>query len=286
MSLDYVINDAFSGMMNEIGMEELSLVVNNLPNNKAAGLLEIPNKLWKHCGEEVLTFNTAHKILSKILSDQISLACNKFNVLCGDNFLVLKGTSIQSSIFAIGSVVENALKKNRELWLVLQNMCKVYNLNWVNRVMTDFGLLDGYREVFSLLLWRIFYNSLLCEIKRHEHLCGYKIDSRFVAKSGKIEASREKTSFLAVGAFVDDTIWVGSSHASMQYILNITSEFFVVNDISINNDKTVAISINQGIKNVLLLINGSLILIAKKGESHQYLGIFLLTKSLSKPSLA
>ncbi|KAG9284257.1 hypothetical protein G9A89_002067 [Geosiphon pyriformis] len=64
-------------------------------------------------------------------------------------------------------------------------------------IMTDFGLLDGYvvhngldqSEVFSPLLWRIFYDSLLCEIKRQEHLCGYRIISNFVAKSGRVEFS-------------------------------------------------------------------------------------------------
>ncbi|KAG9302254.1 hypothetical protein G9A89_008745 [Geosiphon pyriformis] len=119
-------------------------------------LSRIPNKLWKHCGVEVLVcllkllnlclsmdavsdlpivlVKTAHKILSKILFDWISLACNKFNVLCGNNFLVLKDTSTQSPIFAIGSVVENALEKNRELWL-----------DWINKVMINFELLDSYR---------------------------------------------------------------------------------------------------------------------------------------------
>ncbi|KAG9294985.1 hypothetical protein G9A89_017779 [Geosiphon pyriformis] len=91
------------------------------------------------------------KILSKILSNRISFACNRFSVLCGDNFSVLKSTSTQSPVFAVRSVVENALEKNRELWLVLQDM---------------------------------------------------------------------------------------------QYALNIASEFFYINDISINNEKTVAIPIN------------------------------------------
>ncbi|KAG9286296.1 hypothetical protein G9A89_014282 [Geosiphon pyriformis] len=36
------------------GMEELSLVVNNLLNNKTARLSRILNKLWKHCSGEVL----------------------------------------------------------------------------------------------------------------------------------------------------------------------------------------------------------------------------------------
>ncbi|KAG9297557.1 hypothetical protein G9A89_007632 [Geosiphon pyriformis] len=54
-------------------VKELSLVVDNLPNDKAAGLSGISNQLWKHY------------------------------------------------------VIENTLEKNRELWLVLQDMRKAYN---------------------------------------------------------------------------------------------------------------------------------------------------------------
>ncbi|KAG9306084.1 hypothetical protein G9A89_015988 [Geosiphon pyriformis] len=295
MPLDYINDDAFFGIMNEIGMKKLSLVVDNLPNNKAAKLLlnlclsqsavfDLWKKAWvsmilkSYEWNGVLTntrhitlVNIAHKILSKILSDQILLACSKFNVLHSDNFSVLKGTSIQFSIFAIGSIVEDALEKNKELWLVLQNMCKAYDLvgclyhikmcecfiqffgniheNWINRVMTNFGFSEDYKvhdrldqeEVFFLLLWRIFYDPLLCE----------RINSRFMAKSGRIETNRRKTFFLAAGAFVNNTIWIGNSHVSTQYILNIVSEFFVINNISINIDKTVAIPINQGIRNSL-----------------------------------
>ncbi|KAG9289961.1 hypothetical protein G9A89_010267 [Geosiphon pyriformis] len=262
MPLDYVDDDAFSGVMVDIGMEKLSLAVDNLPNNKA------------HCGEEVLVcllkllnlclsmsavlnlpialIEIVHKILSKILSNQISLTCSKFNVLHGNNFLVLKGTLTQSPIFAIGSVVKDALKKNRKLWLVLQDILLYIKIcehfiqffgniygDWLNRMMTNFGLLDSYKV----------HN----ELDQGE----YRIDSRFVAKFDRIEVSGEKIFFLAVGAFVDDTIW---------YILNIASEFFVINDILINNDKMVAISINRRIKNALLLINGVPILIAKKAH--------------------
>ncbi|KAG9295868.1 hypothetical protein G9A89_006607 [Geosiphon pyriformis] len=301
MSLDYVNGSTFSDVINKIGMEKLSLVVGNLPNDKAISMIPKPYE-WNGIltnTRPIALIDTACKILSKILFDRISLACSKFNVFCGDNFLVLKGTSTQSPIFVIGSVIENALEKNRELWLILQNMHKAYNsVGWhhlrASLVITDFGLSTGYkmhdkldqREVFSLLLWRIFYDSLLCEVKRHKHLCGYRIDFRFVVKFGRIKVSGKKTFFLAAGAFIDNTIWVGSSYASMQYILNIASEFFVINDISINSDKIVAILINQGIKDTSLLINRSLISIAKKDELHWYLGIFLSTEDLSKPSIA
>ncbi|KAG9287610.1 hypothetical protein G9A89_019671 [Geosiphon pyriformis] len=264
----------------------------------------------------------ACKILSKILSDRISLACGTFNVLCEDNFSVLKDTIMQSSIFAVGSMVEDALEKNHELWLVLQNMHKAYDsVGWehfrrslirikicnrfirffgsihngrVNRVMTDFGLTDKYcvhdgldqGEVFSPLLWHIFYDSLLCEIKRQESVWGYRLNSHYVFKTGRVDPRAGLTSFFAAGAFVNDTIWIDSSQAATQHILNIASEFFRFNDISVNNDKTVAIPINCRVLNSHLTISSAPIFIARKGESHHYLGIFLSSGGLSKPSLA
>ncbi|KAG9292364.1 hypothetical protein G9A89_015234 [Geosiphon pyriformis] len=100
--LEYVFDGAFSGVMCLIEHDEFFGVVSDFPDSKVAGLSDILNELWKHCD-------------------------STFDMLQGDNFLVLKGTSIQSPIFAVGSVVEDALEKNRELWLVLQDMRKVYD---------------------------------------------------------------------------------------------------------------------------------------------------------------
>ncbi|KAG9287441.1 hypothetical protein G9A89_023813 [Geosiphon pyriformis] len=304
----------------------------DLPDGKVAGLSGISNELWKHCDKSVLDLllvflnsclvgelvpgpwkeawegvltNThlialiemAHKIFSKIFSDRISLACSTFEVFYGDNFSVLKGTMMQSLIFAIDSVVENALEKNHKLWLVLQDMRKAYNsVGWehlrkslvrikmcdrfirffgsihngrVNRVMTDFGLTNGYcvhdrlnqEEVFLSLLWHIFYDSLLCKVKRQESVCGYRMNSHFISKTGRVDPQAGLTSFFTAGAFVDDTIWVGSSQAAIQHIFNVA------------------------MMDPHLTISGSPISIAKKGESHHYFGIFLSSKGFLKPSL-
>ncbi|KAG9284353.1 hypothetical protein G9A89_023610 [Geosiphon pyriformis] len=166
--------------------------------------------------------------------------------------------------------------------------------NQTNRVMTDFGLTDDYSihngldqgEVFSPLLWCIFYDPFLYEVKHQKSVCGYRLNSHFVFRSGHAESQAGFFTFFAAGAFVDNMIWVGSSQAATQHILNVVSEFFRINDISINNDKTVAIFINSRISNPSLFISGSLISIAKKGKSHQYLGIFLSTDGFSKPNLA
>ncbi|KAG9292712.1 hypothetical protein G9A89_008300 [Geosiphon pyriformis] len=309
-SLNYVVDNTFSGVMNEIRLGDLCNIVKNLPDGKAAGLLghssdivlgcllnllnsclvhkDVP-ALWKcawismipklYKWEGCLTniwpivlIETARKILSKILSDRISAAYNIFDVLRSDNFLVLRGISTQLPVFVIGSIIEDALEKDRELWLVLQDMWKAYNsVGWfhlrfslrTNRIMTDFGLSDGYKVLNGLDQGkRIFYDPLLCKIKSQEHLCEYRIDSRLVAKSGRVESQAGMTSFFVVGAF-----------------------FFAFNDIFINTEKTVTIPFNQRVKDIFLTISGTPIAVAKKGESHHYLGIFLSTEGLSKPSL-
>ncbi|KAG9289381.1 hypothetical protein G9A89_007942 [Geosiphon pyriformis] len=307
--LDYVFDGAFSDVIYVIGFDEMLAVVSNLPDGKAAGLSGISNKLWKHCNKLVLDMllreiwvsmipklyewegvltnthsivliETAYKILSKILSDRISLACSKFDVLCDDNFSVLKGTTMQSLIFAIGSVVKNALKKNWELRsLVRIKMCnrfirffgEIYN-GHINRVMTDFSLTNGYHVHDGL--------------DQKKSVCGYRLNSYFISKTGQAESQAGLTSFFVAGAFVDDTIWIGSSQATTQHILNIASEFFEFNDISINHDKTVAILINCWVESPYLTVSGLPISITKKRESYCYLGIFLSSEGLSKPSLA
>ncbi|KAG9286858.1 hypothetical protein G9A89_012408 [Geosiphon pyriformis] len=250
-------------------MGELLSVISDLPDGKAAGLSSIPNELWKQGAlfnvcltagvvsvlwkkmwvsmipkpynwDGVLTntwpialIETARKILSKVLFDHISVACSKFNVLQNDNFLVLKGMSTQSLVFAVGLVSIKMCKK------FIKFFGSIYE-NRVNRVITNFGLSGGYKvhdkldqdEIFSFLLWRIFYDPLLCKVKRHE------------------QGGSGLTSYFSAGAFVDDTIWVGNY-----------------------------------VKIAKLSICGQPILIAKKGKAYYYLGIFLSTEGLSKPSV-
>ncbi|KAG9285846.1 hypothetical protein G9A89_013271 [Geosiphon pyriformis] len=123
--LGYVFNRAFSGVICSIKFDEFFGVVSNLPDDKAkeawVSMISKPYK-WKSVLTNICPIaliETAYKILFKILSNRISPACSTFNVLHGDNFLVLKSTTTQSPIFAIGLVIEDALEKNWELWLVL-----------------------------------------------------------------------------------------------------------------------------------------------------------------------
>ncbi|KAG9304351.1 hypothetical protein G9A89_019913 [Geosiphon pyriformis] len=318
-SLDHVFDSAFSNVMYSISFDEMFGIISNLPNGKVAGLsvslgyafgalkflfglkawiLIIP-KLYEWEG---VLMNTCLIALIETAC-KISLACSTFDVLYGDNFSVLKSMFTQLLIFAIGSVIKDALEKNQELWLrslVRIKMCNKFirffgsiHNGRINRVMTDFGLTDKYHvhdgldqgEVFLPFLWHIFYDSLLCEVKKQKSICGYRLIFHFVSKTGQVESQAGLMLFLATGVFVNDTIWVSSSQAATQHILNVASNFFYLNDISINNNKTVAIPINCQVTAPCLTISGMPISITKRDKSHHYLGIFLSSEGFSKPSL-
>ncbi|KAG9307233.1 hypothetical protein G9A89_017061 [Geosiphon pyriformis] len=219
----------------------------------------------------IALIETTCKILFKILSDRISSACSTYDVFRGDNFLVLKGTMTQSLNFAVGLVVEDALEKNRELWLVLQDMRKMYDsVDWehLEKCLVRIKMCDKFIRFFGGIHKSRTNRVMTDFVKRQESVCEYRLISHFVSKSGHVKSQAGLSSYFAVGVFVDDTIWVGSSQRATQHILDVASEFFRINDISINNDKTVAIPINCKIGNPALFISSSPIFVAKKGESH------------------
>ncbi|KAG9290242.1 hypothetical protein G9A89_022218 [Geosiphon pyriformis] len=92
--LDHVSNNAFLKVMNMIKLDKFLLVVKRLPDGKAAGMsVEAVPSQWRQAWvsmipkpydwKETLTntrpialIETARKILSKVLSDRISLACS------------------------------------------------------------------------------------------------------------------------------------------------------------------------------------------------------------------
>ncbi|KAG9286189.1 hypothetical protein G9A89_014175 [Geosiphon pyriformis] len=231
--LNYVFDEAFSGVIQPIEFLELFGVVSDLPIGKAAGFSGISNKLWMHSDRSVLDMllvllnsclshesvpaliETAHKILSKILSDRILLACSAHDILHENNFSVLKGTTIQTPIFAIGSVLvlqdmqkvyDSVGWEHLERCLVRIKMCDKFiyffgniHRNRTNRVMMDFSLTNGYSvhdgldqgEVFSSLLWCIFYDPLLCEVKRQKNVCRYKLNSHFAATQHILNVASE-----------------------------------------------------------------------------------------------
>src|SRR6266487_6831681 len=88
------------------------------------------------------------------------------------------------------------------------------------------GLDQG--ETHAPILWRIFYDPLLCAVNKLNETTGYAMASISNCTSPIINHL----------AFVDDTLWITNSQHSMEVILAKAHSFFLRNDIQINIQKT------------------------------------------------
>src|SRR5882762_2707477 len=152
----------------------------------------------------ITLIETLRKVYTKILTNRIESVCRLENILQDNNCSVLKGTSTHCPISIIKNLCEDArASKDKELWIVLQDMRKAYDsVGWTalydsltrikmndkyirmlqdlhqNRhsaVITAHGLTDAHHvqdgldqgETHAPILWRIFYDPLLCAVKNN-----------------------------------------------------------------------------------------------------------------------
>ena len=124
-------------------------------------------------------------------------------------------------------------------------------------------------------MWRIFYDSLLCQIDSLNNIVGYtiKLNNRdFLAP--KLPTHNNLS--ISNMAFVDDTVWIANSRRHLQLIFTTANQFFNMCDIQINTAKTDIINLNPNPNNntPLLLGNSNNPLIPHdKGVAIKYLGI-------------
>ena len=158
-------------------------------------------------------------------------------VLRGFNFAGLPGCSTEAPIHIINSIIGEALEKGKELWILLQDMQKAFDsvslemlekallrlklpstaINFILdlfgerqlKIITALGLSNGFKaidgidqgEVVSPLVWRIFYDPLLCYIQ-NETTLGYDLSlSKY-----KAYPTNYSTCCAAI-AYADDTTW-------------------------------------------------------------------------------
>ena len=80
-------------------------------------------------------------------------------------------------------------------------------------------------------------------------------------------------------AFMDDTIWICKDQQSAQRTIDISNQFFSMNDVKINGDKSELLVINSKVKKVEQSLNmgtpPTRVFAANKGEPIRFLGIWI-----------
>src|SRR5437868_7456118 len=159
----------------------------------------------------IVLLEVFRKTVVRVITQRLDLILVKHKVLEGPNYAGLSGDSTSSPIHIMNNLLEDARQKDKEVWILFQDMKKAFDsvslkmmekalkrikipdmitkflINLYNKrkikVITEYGLTKEFEagdgldqgEVISLLMWRIFYNPLLCTVCKEKDL-GYKID--------------------------------------------------------------------------------------------------------------
>ena len=219
----------------------------------------------------ITLLETSRKLLGKILNRRLSRVLREHKILKGNQFAGLEGCSTFEPLRIINELIQDANEENKEMWLLALDMSKAYDrvnifmlekamerikipskfikiikeffIRRKNRVFTAVGLTDYYNvdvgidqgEIISPLLWCIYYDPLLTELK--ERSLGYKISGKRILNI--YENIYEEVSLYCPGlAYMDDTNFISKNKKELEQILDIADSFYRLNDIKINKDKS------------------------------------------------
>ena len=254
----------------------------------------------------------------KILTNRLSKILVLHDYILGENnFAALPEKSTIEPIHIINNVLEEAREQNKELWILLQDMSKAYDLvnrerlwdamkciklpkkfiniiknsliNRKNRVITDLGLTEEYPmlngidqgEIMSPLLWIIYYDPVFTKIKKEKDI-GYTMDHHWnpnPASNKTISITHEIHNV----AYMDDTTWLSKGKTEIEKQLDIANKFNRYNGIKVNPEKSQLIIVNSSEKDednyVKYGKNTTIIKPLKKGDLTQFLGVWISDKN-------
>src|SRR5260363_80386 len=145
--------------------------------------------------------------------------------------------------------MEYAKEERKELWLLFQDMSKAFDLVPLHmlatalrrnklpesaisfiinlfqerkiRIITEVGLTEEIQasrgidqgEVISPLMWRIFYDPLLCRIQEDPSL-GFNLVHKEITDIGRMQVRKWEVK-QAVIAYADDTTWIARDQETL-----------------------------------------------------------------------
>lgn len=297
------------------------LKLDTMPDQwKLANLYPIPKPQDWECQlnntRPIVLLETLRKALVRLLNNRLSQIFVKNSILKGNQFAGLPGSSTFEPIRIINEIIQDAKESKNEIWILFQDLSKAYDrvniymlekallrlklptsfirmvtnlfLERKNKIFTEVGLTDEYKvltgidqgEVISPLLWCIYLDPLLCEIEKKE--LGYNLHVSFKKNVFCPQVTYDSTCISDV-AFMDDTTWITESKKALESILEIADDFYDLNNIKVNKDKSILLTNNiehedsQGKINIQF--GKETIYINNNKEPARLLGVWIYLKS-------
>ncbi|GBB96288.1 hypothetical protein RclHR1_02720003 [Rhizophagus clarus] len=227
----------------------------------------------------ITLIETARKIFIKVLVKRLAKILSLNNVLQGSNYAALLNESTLEPLKIVQSIIEDANKENKEVWILLMDISKAFDsVIIVNGEFTkEYEVEDGVdqKEVWSPLLWRIFYDALLTRLAKIKNETGYTMETTKHIDINKNISKKLEITYNA-SAFMDDTTLIGGNKQKLIKMIEICHEFFEINDIKANIKKYELIRINssEDKENNELIINNEKIEKINNPEGNRFLGIY------------
>src|SRR5260363_37 len=207
----------------------------------------------------IMLLEAARKGFIRIIQGRLSDIIIAHNILRGPNFTGLQGECTQDPIHIMNALIEAAKQENKEIWITLIDIKKAFDTvdlkrlqlalkriklpeklekflvnMFTNRrvkVITKFRLTEGFspgrgidqREVIFLLLWRIYFDLLLCKLHKCKQGAKARIEWPIEITQGKIEQEKIQVAGLA---YADDTALLANSKESIQILVYTAESFF------------------------------------------------------------
>uniref|UniRef100_U9SUU7 Reverse transcriptase domain-containing protein n=1 Tax=Rhizophagus irregularis (strain DAOM 181602 / DAOM 197198 / MUCL 43194) TaxID=747089 RepID=U9SUU7_RHIID len=193
----------------------------------------------------ITLLETVQKLLVKIITDRLSRIMTKYQVLTGNNFAGLPGSSVNTPI----NILDGIMKSHR----VSQIPQEFLFTSRKNRILTPFGKTESYNlligidqgEIISPLLWTIYFDPLLTELSSSA-ISPYIWSSGIPANILNINNNEDVAVPITQLTYMDDSTLIASSLAGLEQLLSIACDFYFLNNITANFSKYELVSLSAG----------------------------------------
>src|SRR6185436_5989810 len=166
----------------------------------------------------IALIETFRKVVTKVITKRLTKVFIEKEILKGPNYAGLSGNSTEQPIQILNMIMEEAQEKNKEVWILLQDMKKAFDSVPLEsleqafkrvkipqktreyiinlfckrqlKIITAYGLTEEITagdsidqgEVISPLIWRLFYDPLLERIQDDKTL-GYTVEQEIAGRT-------------------------------------------------------------------------------------------------------